>query len=560
MAFPNQRIGLTTNEGRAYAAAEISRTSPRPEAPNYDKVHREIINGLKHEKPRLENAWQNRQWYEGNFEPFLEAIGKDHDLRPETVRVLNWYRRIVRISTKYLYRPVPKRTIQGDDETTAYLAQIYGASGINGLLAKANAYAIVGGCCAVQVELSEPADDEETQATLDMIRPAVTHRIWPADQFVVWTTADRPETPWAVGVIDYFDERRRLRVWTSERLVTYETAQFDRSKPWEGTAYNQVATQDNFLGFVPFAFLHWETPAGAFWSVPRGDELTTAQEHILFRLWKQSDDIAYTRALLVASNTPRDFRLPSVIRAGEPVHIPANPDAMGQTAEPNLGYVMADLSYLEGDRADLEWYMNLVAEDFDVPEAAHRLKAGGANSGAQVVAEQLPVLEAAEMRQVELEKFESDLALVTLLTAGKWLSSDNEAAAGKKLIQAAAKMELAVVWGNPIKRRPGPEFDQHQQFKIINGTTSKTKAIAEAENLTREQAAEELDRVNRERLAEAKAERAITAASQPEMAGPQITEADGNDSQPAESNPEPPETEDEADELEPDDSDEEPEE
>lgn len=536
MAFPNQRIGLTTNEGRAYAAAEISRTSPRPEAPDFSKVATEIRNGLKHEKPRLENAWVNRQWFEGNFEPFLEAMGREHDLRPETVRVLNWYRRIVRICTKYLYRPAPKRTVQGNEEATAYLAQIYNASGIDGLLIKANAYALVGGCCAVQVELNEPVDDEETQATLDMLRPAVSHRIWPADQFVVWVTADRPETPWAVGVIDYFDERRRLRVWTSERLVTYQTAQFDRSKPWEGTAYDFVSDEDNFLGFVPFAFLHWETPAGAFWSVPPGDELRAAQEHIVFRLWKQSDDIAYTRNLLVASNTPRDFRLPSVIRAGEPVHIPANMDAMGQGAEPNLGYVVADLSHLENDRADLEWYMNLVAEDYDVPEAAHRLKAGGANSGVQVVAEQLPVIDAAEMRQVELQKFETDLALVTLLTAGKWLAE-------KRLIQAAAKLDLAVAWGNPIKRRPGAEFDQHQQFQLINGTTSKTKAIAEAENLTREQAAEELDRINRERLAEAEAERAIAAASQPEMAGPQETEADGNESQPAETLTEPPETE-----------------
>lgn len=546
MAFPNDRIGVTTIEGRAYAAAEISRTSPKPEALDFAKVDSEIRNGLKNEKARLENAWENRQWYEGNFEPFLEAIGRENDLRPETVRALNWFRRIVRIRTKHLYHPAPKRVVQGDDETTAYLTQIYTASGIDGLLAKANAHAMVGGCCAVQVELNEPADDEETRATLDMLRPAVSHRIWPADQFVVWVTADRPETPWAVGVIDYYDERRRLRVWTPERLVTYETKQFDRSKPWEGTAYTKTGEAENFLGFVPFAFCHWEIPAGSFWQVPAGDELKMAQEHTVLRLWKSSDDIAYTRSILAALNVPRDFRLPSKIRAGEVVHVPAQLDAMGQGAEPSLGYTVCDLSYLESDRQDLEWYLNLVAEDFDVPEAAHRLKAGSANSGAQVVAEQLPVIDAAEMRQVELNRFETDLALVTILTAGKWLETV-DAPAAKRLIEAANRLELAVTWGNPIKRRPGPDFDQHQQFEIVNGLTSKTKAIAEAKNLTREQAAEEVERINRERLQEAAAERAITAASQPEMAGSQPTEASGNDSQPAETSAEPPETEVEAD-------------
>jgi len=513
VAFPNDRIGVMTQEGRAYAAAEISRTAPKPESLDFGKIDKEIRNGLKHEKDRLENAWVNRQWFEGNFEPFLEAMGREHDLRPETVRVLNWFKRIVKICTKHLYRPAPKRIVQGDESTTAYLSQIYAASGINGLLTKANAFALVGGVCAIQVELNEPFDDDETRATLDMLRPAVSHRLWPADQFVVWVTPDRPEVPWAVGVIDYYNERRRLRVWTSERLVTYETAQFDRSKPWEGTAYNRVGEQDNFLGFVPFAFLHWETPAGSFWQVPPGDELQTAQEHAILRLWKMSDDIAYTRPILVGSNVARDFALPGKLRAGEPVFLPPVMDAMGQSADPSIGYTVCDLSHLQSDREDLEWYLNLVAEDYDVPEAAHRLKAGSANSGVQVISEQLPVLEAAETRQAELEKFETELALVTILTAGAWLAKADDAKAGKALIEAAGKLELTVTWGNPIKRRPGPDFDQHQQFEFVNGATSKTKYISEAYNMTREQAAEEVERVNRERLQEAEAERMIAAAT-----------------------------------------------
>lgn len=500
-------LGIVDGYDAAYAGSLSATDAGRNEARDFIAVDKEIRDGLKNEKERMASAHENRMWYEGDIEAYLEAMAKTMDLRPETVRTVNIFKRIVKLATKYLYTPGPERNVEGDEKTTEYMRLVYDKAGTDRIMLLANRYAMVSGVCAVQVELNEPEDDAENDATLNLTRPAVRHRIWPADQFVVWTRPGRPEVPWCVGTLDYFDEQRRLRVWTERMLVTYVTEKFDRAKPWEGTAYTMLGKPEkNPFGFVPFAFVPWEDQVGKFWVKGPGDELQRANESVDYRLWKMNDDIHYQRSLLIGTNVRKDFRLPDRYRAGELIKVqPALVDAMGNSVDPTLGYLAPELGHLVNDREDLDYFVRMIAENQHVPESAYRLESNGATSGVAIVAEQLPLIEAAEERQTELTKPERDLYIVTLLAAGTYVEM-GDAAMGQTLIAAAGKLELTVQWGNPTKSRPGEAFDQHQAFKDAHGYTSKVNAIAEILNISREQARKEYDRLCEERKFEKKTE------------------------------------------------------
>jgi hypothetical protein len=486
-------------------------------------VDKEITSGMKNEKARLANAWKARQWYEGNVKPFLSAMAYELGLRENTVRTTNIMKSWVDILTKHLYAGSPERMIPDNPEMTEYLKKVYSESNIDAVMTLACQYALVSGVAAIQVEINEADTEDESSAFLALARPAVSHRVWPADQFVVWVHPDKPLLPWCVAIIDYYDQRRRLRAWTSEKLVTYETAKYNAEAPWDGNAYRLVSEEKNFLGVVPFAFVWHEQPTSEFWTPAPGDSMQMFQEALTARLWKQNDDILYQRPILQGRNLRSDVKIPDKYQAGDLIRMAPVMDQLGDGPEPMIEYAYCDLSYLTLDREQLDYDMTMFADSLGIPEAAWRMNGQSAASGVSIISEQLPVIEAAERRQFVLQRYERDLAMVTLVVANAYLG-------GVPQIDQAmnADFDLAINWGNVTKSRPGQENDQHIQFLLMNGLISKAGALAELHGITIEQAREKLAEIQEDATAEAEHDKSIADISQPpdEMMAPGETVKD----------------------------------
>jgi len=505
-----ETLGPITDYQLASIAAATSARKARPGAMDFTKVDSEIRNGLKNEKVRLSNAWKNRQWFEGNIKPFLSAMAMELGLREGTVRTTNIMKSWIDILTKYLYAGGPERSVPDNPELSEYLAKAYAASNFDSVMTQACQYAIVSGVAAIQIEINEAETDEETTSFLTMARPAVSHRVWPADQFVVWVHPDKPLLPWCVAIIDFYDNRRRLRAWTSEKFVTYETKKYNADNPWDGNSYNLVSEEKNFLGVVPFAFVWHEQPTSEFWTSSPGDSMQMFQEALTARLWKQNDDILYQRPILQGRNLRSDVKIPDKYQAGDLIRMAPVMDQLGDGPEPTIEYAYCDLSYLQLDREQLEYDMTMYADSIGIPEAAWRLKGQSAASGVAIVSEQLPVIEAAERRQLVLQRYERDVAMVTLVVANAYLG-------GVPMIDTAMgeDFDLAINWGNVVKSRPGSENDQHLQFLLINGLESKAGVLADLHGITLDQAREKLAQIQQDATAEAEHAKSIQDITQP---------------------------------------------
>jgi hypothetical protein len=515
----SENLGPIGSNGLSLVSSDISRRKPRTAALDFGKIDKEVTNGLKNEKARLTDSWRNRQWYEGNIKPFLAAISREQNLRMESARTTNVMESWIDLLTKHLYAGKPKRTIPDQPDITEYLETVYSKSNIDNIMTEANRYAIVGGVCAIQVEIKEPLTDAETESFLALQQPAVSHRIWPADQFVVWCHPDKPTMPWAVGTIDFYDQQRRLRIWTSERLVTYQTDKFNADQPWDGVTYKQVSDEENWLGFVPFSFVWWKRPTGEFWTPSLGDTMQMFQESLTTRLWKQNDDILNQRPILQARNVRSDFVIPRQYQAGDMLRMSPVLNQLGDGPEPSIEYAYCDLSYLQSDRDQLDWDMTMFADTLGIPESAWRMKGQSASSGVAIVSEQLPLLEAAERRQEALAQYEQDLAAVTLMASHVYLGGNTPIS---KVIET--DFDLVMNWGRSIKNRPGPDNDAHIQFELLNGLQSKAGAIAEIQGITLEQAREKLEEINEDLIAEATAAAQVTQITTP----PALAQAQDN--------------------------------
>jgi hypothetical protein len=234
------------------------------------------------------------------------------------------------------------------------------------------------------------------------------------------------------------------------------------------------------------------------------------QEALTARLWKQNDDILYQRPILQGRNLRSDVKIPDKYQAGDMIRMAPVMDQLGDGPEPTIEYAYCDLSYLQLDREQLEYDMTMYADSIGIPEAAWRLKGQSAASGVAIVSEQLPVIEAAERRQLVLQRYERDVAMVTLVVANAYLG-------GVPMIDTAMgeDFDLAINWGSIVKSRPGAENDQHLQFLLINGLESKAGVLADLHGITLDQAREKLAQIQEDVTAEAEHAKTIQDITQP---------------------------------------------
>lgn len=458
---------------------------------NFEAIDKEIKGGLKNEAERLDRARKVRDYYEGNFTPYQEDYPNRLGVHNEDLvrRSVPFLRSIVDAKIRRLYMSNPTRKIKDNPEATGYLESLYNTGRINPKLKAALKFAALGGVSAIQVELNQPQNQEQSQATLSLARPAVNFRLWAPDEFCVWCSPDEPITPWAVATIDRYDNQTRCRLWTPETFAVYRTKKWDGSANTRGTrTFEPVSVEQNFLGLVPFAFLWWEAPTKEFWGWAPGPELMKVNDHANARLTKIADDVMWTRPILFSRNVSETFKVPDRYVAGDIVKLVGIHDMVGDGVEgPSIESTVADLSYLASDREELDAYLDLEGELHGVPSEAWRNKSNGATSGVAIISEQLPIIEECEARQELLEETERDLALVTLMTVNAWLG-DLPA-----ITQAINNFELSIDWPPLTKNRPGPEFDQHMQFELVNDISGQVQVYMEMKGATEEEALEHFE-------------------------------------------------------------------
>ena len=472
---------------------------------NFDAIDNEIRTGLKNERDRMDKARVARDYFEGNFAPYMTEYGRLLGIRDEAPnrRSIPYVRAIINALTRRLYMADPKREITGHPEVTEYLQALYSKGRLTPKIKASIKYAGLGGACAIQVELNMPKDDGEMQATLAGLRPAVNFRVWAPDEFAVWCSPDEPLTPYAVAIRDLYDNQTRWRLWTPEKFAVYSTPQkWDGSPNTAGTrVFERISDEDNFLGLVPFAFTWWDEPTKDFWTWCPGPELVAVNEQANARLSKIADDTIFTRPITYSQGVAESWRPPDRYQAGTILKLATMIETVGDAGIPaSIETTMADLSYLEADRAELEAHLELQGEMHGVPKEQWRLNGKTAASGVAIISEQLPIIEACEERQQLMESTEKDLAVLTLMVVSRWLGDQPQAAGIVAKINAAIKsFDMAIQWAPMTKNRPGPDFDASQQFEIVNGMVSEIQAWQARTGATRDEAIRHFEQMAEDR-------------------------------------------------------------
>jgi hypothetical protein len=301
-------------------------------------------------------------------------------------------------------------------------------------------------------------------------RPAVNYRLWAPDEFCVWCSPDEPTNPYAVAVIDRYDQQTRCRLWTPDLLVTFTSKKWDGSGSTAGTqVFEEISREPNWLGMTPFFFQWWVQPTKEFWVWSPGAELVCVNEHANARLTKIADDTMFTRPIQYGRNIHENWRPPARIVAGTVEKLPGiMPETIGDAAYdgPSIEVTSIDLGYLLSDREELESFLDMTGDLHGVPKEQWRNKANAATSGVAIISEALPIIEFCEGQQVLMEDTERDCGLLTLMVINAYIGGDAEIAA------AIDDYDLSIQWPPLTKNRPGTEFDQHVQMRAVNGWDS----------------------------------------------------------------------------------------
>jgi hypothetical protein len=463
--------------------------------PTLSDIESEILGGLENEKNRLHDARRNLEFFLGDFSRYpVRAPGTSYDNARYT-RTCLLMQFVVKKLTANLYRKGPARNLPDHPQAAEWLEACYRANTADALWMKADQLATVGDVATFQAV-----------ATTDPDKPVELY-LWDASQVVVWPEEDEPLKPIAVGVIDLYDARRRLRLWTADEMLTYRTEKLQAGQTAGGTAYRRAGpTESNPFGILPFAFVHFEHPTCEFWSGSPGSNLAEANDYANFFLTEQSDCLRYnTRPVIVAKNVKAGWRPPSPIKPGDWWDIPSSADAAGEGVETDVSYLQADTGFMGAGWEDLQQYIDLCLCLIGVPPGTVRIVPNAAKSGIAIVVEHIPLILWAEGRQRLFAKAEDELLKVVATVGSKHLgANEGYEATAAQLEAAAADPGLVLKWPSMYPDLPGPERDQGDQWELEMGLTSRIELLMKRRNLTREEAEDALEQIAEDRALEQK--------------------------------------------------------
>ncbi len=454
------------------------------------KIDGEITNnGLGNERPRLDDALFNLEFYRGDFRRFpVRPPGGAYDAQryPRYSLVMQ---RVVNVLAANLYRVGPSRALKAPaglprrphEAAGEWLNRVYRRNAADALWQEADRMAAVSEVAAFQVS-----------ATPDPGRP-IRIQLWDASQFCVWEDPDDPARPLAVATLDKYDEQRRLRLYTAELRRTYLTGRLGPGDTAGGTAFRFAGEEANPHEVIPFSFVHFNYPCCDFWGGSPGVYLRSVNDGMNFGLTEGFDCIRYNlRPIILFKNVRPGYRPPSPLQPGDVWDLARATNAADEAAgEADVRYLQADSAFVAAGWDDFQNYLDHVLEMVGVPPATVRMVQDAARSGVSIVAEQIPLILWAEGRQRPFSGYEDDLARLVLTLGAGHLGSQADAtyrATAEDLESAAADPGLVLRWADMWPSLPGGDRDRADQWLLDNALASRTQILMRRDKLTREEA------------------------------------------------------------------------
>lgn len=487
-----------------------------------DDLRKLAETGFQDDQHRLQAAGMCRDCYDGNFYPYISSwIGSDKG-REIATRYSMIMRRTVDVLSMHLYRKGPKRYIVGNPVATQVLNRIYKANDFDSLMQLADRTTYITDVAAIEFLPNEG---------LDAATVPVKMRLWDASEFVPVFHPNDAITPIAVATMGTTGKQRMLRVFTPTTISKYvseapasETSYAHRAIPSGGMKEAFGYPMENYLGTIPFEFVHYEMPRSSFWVSGVGKQLSHLNLHVNRRLCDLADQIIHWRPKGVTLNTAADSNLPHDSKPGQFTRLEGS-RVPGSDKDPTAMFIAPDLAFTQYDWNDLTAYIDHLIEMLGVPASAVRMQQQGGTSGVAIMSEQLPLIERAESRQRLFESIERKIAKKTLEVAVAQLSAaippefqgmpvmptvdemgmpipmDPAIAQVQNALAEVQALQMAImdidasfrmVWPVLTKNRPGPERDAHDMFQFNTMTNSRTQMLAEDRNIPEEEAFEEV--------------------------------------------------------------------
>jgi hypothetical protein len=454
-------------------------------------VEKEILAGLPNQIGRMRDAYDCLRYSMARFEEY-PTRHKDMRYRSPAIRRTSpIFKRVVEVLTMHLYKNQPTRKLR-DPEASTWLESVYRRNFMWPKFKRADELTLIGGYCGFQFS-----------GSTDPTTP-VDIKIWGAEQTAFWTSPDDPTQPAAVATVDFWDNQRRLRLYTPDEIVTYYTDKGAIHPAFGGTAFVKGPRKANPYrdrdgnGIVPFAFAHWDFPTQEFSTNSPGLNLKELNQGVNERLDNLGDSIYFNcKPIGLARNVDDTWTPPAEIRPGDFLKLPASAvDAGGNGPEPTLSYLMPDLHYVEADWADLNGFLDHSLEMWNIPPALIRMIQSGARSGASLQAEQLPILGWVEGRRGNWACYEEMIALKALKIAESHLRQFPELAAEADQLQALIDAwTFSLKWHQLYVELPGPERDRSDAQRLKWGTASLVTIVQERQDLTEDEAFDALAKV-----------------------------------------------------------------
>ena len=342
------------------------------------RIQAEIIAGLPHEKPALDEAMENQAFFDLDAERYvpMREAETTFDYERREKRMSGLLRECIEVLTDDLYSPGPSRTFD-IPEAQAFLERVWQDNLIDALMTRADELSHLNRVAAIQVDACEG----------DFNAKPLTLRLWGRDEFVVWNDARDYTKVLAVCTIDRYDEQTRYRLWTDVDVQTYVT-----NKVGDGTSGGIVAkwisSEPHDYGRVPFGFVWYDLPVRTFFPASPGTFLRKAEVRVDDRLSRLDESIhKHLNPIPVADGVPDGWQ--PVIEPQRFIVLRNRGPIMGEngyTSSPSakLYYLQGSID-IAGAWADLTAYVNQCLEAARVPRSAIRMEQTGTASGAALV-------------------------------------------------------------------------------------------------------------------------------------------------------------------------------
>jgi len=451
-----------------------------------------IESGFQNDQSRLSIAGICRDCYDGNFAPYIaEWLGSDR-ARESAVRFSMIMRRTADVLSTHLYRKGPTREIYGYPVATEMLNSVYKANNFDSIMQMADRTTYINDVAAIEFL---PNDG------IDAYRVPVKMRLWDSSEFVPVFTSDESLEPWCVATLSNFGPKRVARVFTAEDVCKYssptpmvQSTQNVATTTAQGMKEEFGYPQPNYLGTVPFEFVHFELPRNSFWVSGVGQQLAHLNLHVNRRLSDIADQITHWRPKGILKNVKADWNLPRDQKPGQYTRLETTDNMMMNGKDAIADFLAPDLSFTTYDWNDLTAYIDHIVEMLGVPASTIRMEQQGGTSGVAIMSEQLPLIERAEARQRQFEYFERRIAkkCLTVCLAQLMNAQPQDEAGAFYVENQIAEIQAALadfdtsfrmIWPVMTKNRPGPERDAHDSFQLNFNLKSRAEMIADDLNI-----------------------------------------------------------------------------